>query len=566
MAIYPGARSVIQSGAALGTSQKYADASARKAQDVRRSRESAATAKERVGAVEQTIESSGLRGDDGIPPGYPTVTAESFFHQVDLYWPRPPASDEVAGSLVRIRPEDESSRIVSRPSHSATIKNLPHKPHTFEVLLFDKWGRESLWSDPVTATPMLTAAEEIDLSEIAMLGRLRGLLPDTNLATITDATKLADELVSSGKIAPGAVTGPKLPDGVINGPKLAASAVEADKIAANAVTAPKILSDQIQTRHITAGAVTASVMAAQDAAAFNLWAQNAMIRSAAIQSVKADQITAGTITAGQITLAGAGSLKAGQTMLDASGMTLAPLSDFGYTDRDRDYKITSTSGKQALYWVTKPTSAPAGGVNAAVLQGEAGEFIRGMAYLAGIQQPDDFAHRGNATVRAMSYRPQDDAASYVEARAAVVDIDSRDRATVYASGSGSWAIIGARVSESADIVGPLSGSVECYSDVARVGGGLVQINGKCEVDEFQADRLIPAYDGAVGSAPAGGWVQWTHGLGRIPHLALGWLHMGNGQLRPLTNSGGTSVGFVDATRIRLLNDTGSSQNMSCTVY
>lgn len=519
-------------------------------QTAERAEQSAASAKERVGAVEETLEGAGVIGDDGVPPGYPTVTAEAFFHQVDLYWSDPPASDAVAGSLVRIRPENEASRIVSRPSHSATIKNLPHKPHTFEVLLFDKWGRESRWSDPVSATPMLTAAEEIDLGEIAMLGRLRGLLPDTNLATITDATKLADELVSSGKIAPGAVTGPKLPDGVINGPKLAASAVEADKIAANAVTAPKILSDQIQTRHITAGAVTASVMAAQDAAAFNLWAQNAMIRNAAIQSISADKITAGQMTAGRITLAGGGALKAGEVTLNASGVTLPGLSypgDALFDTQYQQYTISESSGKAKLYF-KRPYDA--GSAFAGFLQGESGNQARGMAFLAGIDQPQDWDHNANAMVRVGSYRPSDQAPSFIETYGA------------YANHAGRWYNV--------------VQATEGFAELKAIGNDAVVTSHTHDVDLLANNGVIncgaplrPDYVGNAGSIAPGSWLQWTHGFGRKPDLAMAWNNGagGAGDWRPMPGPAGTVyINWCDAQAIRVANDGSSRQTVGVVCY
>ena len=62
----------------------------------------------------------------------------------------------------------------------------------------------------------------LDVGEMALLGRLQGEMPNRNIATLEDATKLGD------------------------------------------------------------GVVLARAMAAQDAAAFNLWAENAMIRNAKI--------------------------------------------------------------------------------------------------------------------------------------------------------------------------------------------------------------------------------------------------------------------------------------------
>lgn len=128
----------------------------------------------------------------------------------------------------------------------------------------------------------------LDIGEMALLNRLNGELPNRNLATLQDATKIGD------------------------------------------------------------GVVAARTLISQDAASFNLWAQNAMIRSAKIETLAVDKLAAGTFTAGQIILAGVGALKAGQIMLDAGGVTMPALSNWTVASASRDYKITSTNELAAI--------------------------------------------------------------------------------------------------------------------------------------------------------------------------------------------------------------------------
>lgn len=572
MGIYRGARAVIQGGAALGTSQKFADASARKAQGVRQAREGVATAKERIATVESSVSSGGLV-DDGHPPARPVVSASAFFHQVDLWWARPPATEGVRSSLVRVRPEDEGSYILTRGPIEATIKNLEAKPHTFEVALVDHFGRESLWSDPVSATPLLTAAEQIDLTELAMAGRLQGLLPELNLSTITDATKLADELISSGKIAPGAITGPKLPDGVVSGPKiddsaitapkLAANSVEAEKVAAGAITTPKmaagsvvadkiganavitekLASDTIQTRHITAGAVTASVMAAQDAAAFNLWAQNAMIRSAAIQELVADKIVGGQFTAGTIDIVGGGMVRAGETELSSSGVKLGVLSGEEYVSENQHYKITSKTNQHSLYFRHPTTESPA---HASVLQTDSTSSTPGMTVIAGMAEANDWDHNANAMLRVGSYNPSTEYPSFAFLRGANVASDGRWYAVLRASEG--------------------FAKLESLTDGAIVRGKHVELDAAQKLMLY--GTLTPPFIGNPGTVSANSWAEWTHNFGTYPTLTCAFWHMGNGQFRPLPTSGtaGAFIDFVSASRVRITNNSAQALTVSCQVF
>lgn len=118
------------------------------------------------------------------------------------------------------------------------------------------------------ADPALPTKYDFDLAELSLLGRLQGLLPNANLATIADATKLGDDVV------------------------------------------------------------LARAMAVQDAAAFNLWASTAMIGTAYVKDLAADKIRSGIIQAGVAIVAGGAQIDdTGLDLLEYAGGFTAPSSD-----------------------------------------------------------------------------------------------------------------------------------------------------------------------------------------------------------------------------------------------
>lgn len=275
---------------------------------------------ERLEANEQaTLDAANFLGrpdgavpvDNGLSPANPAaVVGTPFYHQMDLSWAEPPSEDHVLKSYVRIREGGlvANELIVEGGRIEAVAKDLPATSHTFEVQVENRWGRRSGWSPAITKTPLLTAAESIHLGELAMLGRIQGQLPNTNLATLEDATKLGTDVV------------------------------------------------------------LASAIAVQDAAAFNLWASNAMIKSAKIGDLTVDKLLAGTFTAGAIILAGLGKLKAGQITLDSGGITIPPADSFTDVTSDIDYKISVNNNWAAMHFFetsgtrgTAITSRGAGG-------------------------------------------------------------------------------------------------------------------------------------------------------------------------------------------------------------
>lgn len=229
---------------------------------------------------------------DENPPAPPeSVIATPFYHQLDMSWADPPGGDHVVRAFVRVR-------LVSDPSEEKTVEvapyggyvpGLPAEPHVVEARFEDRWGRDSGWSEAIEATPLLTAAESVDFAELSQLNRLRGLLPNENLATIEDARKLGE------------------------------------------------------------GVVLAEAIASYEITAENATFGNLAVPSAAIASLAVDKLTAGMFTAGQITLAGEGSLRAGEHVIfDSGGITLSYTPTTYTPGLHGDYKISSPDDRAAL--------------------------------------------------------------------------------------------------------------------------------------------------------------------------------------------------------------------------
>lgn len=268
---------------------------------------------DRVGEVEQASQDVadhlGYAGDeylvpvnDNIPPAAPAglVVTPMPYRELDATWDTPPGGDYVVASVMEVTPSGGSATEYPGRSLDAFATSLAGGVvHSVRVKLVDNWGLESAWSAPVTATPMLTVSEQIDLDALAILGRLQGLLPNANLTTITDATKLGS------------------------------------------------------------GVVLAQAMAVQDAVAINLWVQNAAIQSAKIASLAVDKLITGTITAASITLAGSGQLVGGQTTFGASGIAVAPTANLDDTASGASYRISNAGATlySHLHFYTEPAAA-----------------------------------------------------------------------------------------------------------------------------------------------------------------------------------------------------------------
>lgn len=142
--------------------------------------------------------------DDGIPPLPPaSVVATNLIHGLGIIWDPPPGGDLVDHSVVLITPQGSGAYEVRGLSHHADLSALDPIPHTVQVKLVDLFDRESIYSDPITATPTLTAAEAIDLSDLALNDRISGLLPNANLAAIGDPDKFVDGVIKGISLATG---------------------------------------------------------------------------------------------------------------------------------------------------------------------------------------------------------------------------------------------------------------------------------------------------------------------------------------------------------------------------
>lgn len=180
--------------------------------------------------------------------------------------------------------------------------------------------------------------KKLDIGGMAQLQRLQGALPNANLATIQDATKLAAGLVSSRELSDLAVSAAKLADYAVGPSKVATEAVSTRAIAANAVVA----------NAIAANAVLATHMAVQNLAAFDLWASIAMIRSAWINNLTVDKLSAGTFTAGEIILAGGGRIRGGGTWMDSSGIRMPFVGGNYGAAANAGFKITGPDDNEAV--------------------------------------------------------------------------------------------------------------------------------------------------------------------------------------------------------------------------
>ena len=195
---------ISERGATRATDLAYADAIVRKATDIQLMAEDQLAVEAEVSGLSSQLENANLVPNDGIPPGLAqNVLVDPFIHELIVRWGDPPELDYVETSRIRVTPQGEAARIFEGGTIGGSGINLPGKPCTVEVQLIDVWGLVSGWTAPITATPLLTAAESIDLAQIALNGRLTGLLPNANLAPIGDSSKFAEGVVNEVALAAG---------------------------------------------------------------------------------------------------------------------------------------------------------------------------------------------------------------------------------------------------------------------------------------------------------------------------------------------------------------------------
>jgi hypothetical protein len=223
------------------------------------------------------------RIDDGEAPDAPqNVVVTPRIHGLGVSWDPAPSSHRVKLATIRVTPEGSTSFEVQASTLVAhlVIGLDAGIAHDVEVKFTDAFNDDSFYSAAVEGTPLRTVAEEIDLAELSILGRIQGLLPNENLATIEDATKFGQ------------------------------------------------------------GVVLGEALAVQDAATFRLWASEAMIESAMIADLSADKITTGTLDAATITIAEGGEVQAGPgCILDWAGLTLGIATSFDTPTVEASYKL-----------------------------------------------------------------------------------------------------------------------------------------------------------------------------------------------------------------------------------
>lgn len=158
-----------------------------------------------VTTINATLVDANVVQNDGVAPAAPAnVSVVLGIHSLSMAWDDPSASHFVTKSLVEVeRISDGYTRNVRGGAFGLTVSDLEPQEHRVLVRFIDKWGLQSQQSAAITATPKRTAAEEINLVQLATQGRLSGLLPNVNLAPIGDASKFAQGVVENIALAAG---------------------------------------------------------------------------------------------------------------------------------------------------------------------------------------------------------------------------------------------------------------------------------------------------------------------------------------------------------------------------
>lgn len=127
--------------------------------------------------------------------------------------------------------------------------------------------------------------------------KITGLLQNTNLAQITDATKIADSLISNTKLANLAVDAAKLADSAVTSTKIANAAVGTAAIQNAAITNALIANAAVGTAQIQNAAITSALIgtaAVGSAAIQDAAITNAKIANLAVDSAKIADLAVGT--------------------------------------------------------------------------------------------------------------------------------------------------------------------------------------------------------------------------------------------------------------------------------
>jgi len=241
---------------------------------------------------------------DNTPPSPPTgLSATSGMKTVILSWNANPEPD-FDHYEIYYNTSSNSGTSVKIGETKATVfswdEGTPGQTYYFWLKAVDSFGNKSDFSVGVSCQVGWVVGDYIADATIDLAKHVTGLLPDANLAQITDPDKLADAIITATKIATGAVTHDKISAGAIYGDVIAAEAIAtnhlavgavvADKIASNAVTTDKIHAGAVTTDKIQAGAITGDKIAAGTITGDKIYGNT-------LSAIKADL---GTISAGRI--------------------------------------------------------------------------------------------------------------------------------------------------------------------------------------------------------------------------------------------------------------------------
>ncbi len=144
--------------------------------------------------------------DDGDAPGLPVIlTTEPFIEGVNLVWTTPPKTDYVALTHIGFTKAGDAIEQVTttaQQSFQALYELAGGVQYSFRIKHEDRWGRQSVWSAPVTATTVTSALDDIDVAELQLAGRLTNLMPALNANLLDpDGENFAEGVVNAIALA-----------------------------------------------------------------------------------------------------------------------------------------------------------------------------------------------------------------------------------------------------------------------------------------------------------------------------------------------------------------------------
>ena len=272
-----------------------------------------------------------LAAKDTVAPSAPSgLSAVAAFKNVFVKWTANSESD-FKEYILKV---DDNSGFTSPEefrcqTNSFTYQTTAGVTSYFKVASIDYSGNVSDYSAYTSATTALVVAVDIASSTITAtqiangsidLGgtKITGLLANTNLGQITDATKIADSLIGNAKLAALAVDATKLADSAVTSTKIANAAVGTAAIANAAITNALIANLAVGSAQIADAAITnakiglLAVGSAQiaDAAITNakiglLAVNTANINDAAITNAKIGNLAVDAAKIADLTVTGA---------------------------------------------------------------------------------------------------------------------------------------------------------------------------------------------------------------------------------------------------------------------